>query len=40
MGTRLIRVDNEVYAMTLEARHKVEAATGKVVSMGSAVAFS
>ncbi len=39
MGTRLIRVDDDVYAVVLATRHKLEAATGRTVSMGGAVAF-
>ena len=39
MGTRLIRVDNEVYAAVLAARHKLEAITGRTVAMGRTVAF-
>ena len=39
MGTRLIRVDDEVYAAVLMARGKLEAATGGWVPIGRACAF-
>ena len=39
MGTRQIRVDKEVYAVVLAARHKLEAMTGRTVAMGRACAF-
>jgi hypothetical protein len=39
MGSRVIRVDAEVYARVLEAKARLEAATGRVQSMGDTVAF-
>jgi hypothetical protein len=39
MGSRVIRVDAEVYARILEVKAKLEAATGRVLSMVDTVAF-
>ena len=37
--TITIRVDEEIYGVLLEARHRLEMATGKAVSVGKACAF-
>jgi hypothetical protein len=39
MGSRVIRVDAEVYAKILEVKARLEAATGRVQSIGDTVAF-
>ena len=39
MASRTIRVDEEVYGVLLEAKHRLEMATGKAVSVGKACAF-
>jgi hypothetical protein len=39
MSSRIIRVDAEVYAKILEATARLEAATGKMQSVGAAVGF-
>jgi len=39
MGSRLIRVDQEVYDYLLAAKHRLEIATGKIVPIGIACAF-
>jgi len=39
MASRVIRVDPEVYEKTLQLKARLEAATGRVCSMGDAVAF-
>ena len=38
-GAKIIRVDEEVYGVTLRAKHRLELATARIVTMGEAVAF-
>ncbi len=37
--SKVIRVDDEVYGRLLETRHRLEIATGRVVTIGATVAF-
>jgi len=37
--SRVIRVDKDVYRVVLDARHKLEIATERVVTMGDALKF-
>jgi hypothetical protein len=39
MGSRVIRVDTEVYAKILEVKARLEASTAKVCSLGDTLAF-
>ncbi len=38
-GSRVMRVDHEVYGRLLEVKHRLEMATGKVVSISRTCAF-
>ena len=38
-GAKIIRVDDEVYDVTLRAKHRLELAEARIVTMGEAVAF-